>query len=75
MGKGLKSIFGKTRYILAYQWYEIEIDVYGWKNKWLIVAEVEFESWLDSKKFVVPEWFGDELTGNKKYSNVNLAKK
>lgn len=65
----------KTRYIMPYQWHEIEIDVYKWKNNWLIVAEVEFESWLEAKKFIFPDWFGEELTGNKEYSNVNLAKR
>lgn len=65
----------KTRYYIAYQNKIIELDIFDWKLDWTILAEVEFASYLESKKFLVPNWFGPEITNNKKFGNANLAKK
>lgn len=51
--------------------YTIDVDTYP---NGLIVAEVEFKSLEESDSFVPFEWFGIEITGNKKYSNITLAK-
>ncbi len=40
-----------------------------------IVIEVEFPSEDDANSFVVPEWFGKEVTEEKTYSALNLWKK
>ena len=53
----------------------VEIDVYGGALSGLVVAEVEFPSVEESEKFTPPEWFGEEITYDKKYKNKNLAKK
>lgn len=65
----------KTRYYIPYQNKTIELDIFDWKLDWTILAEVEFSSYLQSKKFIVPDWFGPEISNNKKFSNANLAKK
>ena len=39
----------------------------------LVVAEVEFPDRTACRKFKAPAWFGREVTGNKRYSNVRLA--
>lgn len=52
--------------------YSIDIDTYP---HGITVAEVEFENETDSKNFEPLEWFGKEITGNKTYSNITLAKK
>jgi CYTH domain-containing protein len=51
----------------------IEIDVYLGRHSGLVVAEVEFPDRLTCRKFKPPSWFGREVTGEKRYSNVRLA--
>lgn len=53
----------------------IEMDVYEGSLEGLLVAEVEFPSEEASNIFVVPAWFGQEVTTDKAYKNKNLAKK
>jgi adenylate cyclase len=64
----------KARYYIPWKGLTIEIDIYRGKNKGLIVAEVEFENQTDCRRFKPPTWFGHEVTGIKRYSNVRLAR-
>jgi CYTH domain-containing protein/CHAD domain-containing protein len=52
---------------------EAEIDVYGEELTGLVVAEVEFRSPEQSRAFAPPGWFGDEVTGDARYANRELA--
>jgi adenylate cyclase len=63
----------KVRYEIPWQKLLIEIDVYRGSNKGLVVAEVEFPSRAACRKFKPPDWFGREVTGDKRYSNIRLA--
>jgi len=63
----------KVRYEISWKNFLIEIDIYGGKNKGLIVAEVEFPNRATCRKFKPPNWFGREVTGVKRYSNITLA--
>jgi CYTH domain-containing protein len=63
----------KLRYEMPWKNFLIEIDIYRRKHKGLVVAEVEFPDRTACRKFKAPEWFGREVTGNKRYSNVRLA--
>ncbi len=63
----------KLRYEMPWKNFLIEIDIYRRKHKGLVVAEVEFPSRTACRKFKAPAWFGREVTGNKRYSNVRLA--
>ena len=63
----------KTRYEIRWKNFVIEIDIYTGKNKGLAVAEVEFPSRGACRKFKPPDWFGREVTGVKRYSNIRLA--
>jgi len=63
----------KVRYEVKRQGLVIEIDVYRGRNQGLIVAEVEFPNRRACQRFKPPEWFGPEVTGNKRYSNIRLA--
>lgn len=63
----------KVRYEIPWNDVVIEIDIYRGKNTGLIVAEVEFPSRAASRKFKHPVWFGREVTGDKRYSNIKLA--
>jgi adenylate cyclase len=64
----------KTRYLVPWKKLTIEIDIYHGRNHGLIVAEVEFPSQSSCRKFKPPAWFGREVTGEKRYSNVRLAR-
>jgi adenylate cyclase len=37
------------------------------------VAEVEFSSASESRRFAPPPWFGAEVTEDEHYKNANLA--
>jgi CYTH domain-containing protein len=63
----------KTRYEVPWKNLVIEIDIYQGRNHGLIVAEVEFPNQTSRRKFKPPNWFGREITGEKRYSNVKLA--
>lgn len=64
----------KSRYEIPWKSFLIELDIYRGRNTGLIVAEVEFRSRLACRKFKPPSWFGREVTGEKRYSNVRLAR-
>jgi adenylate cyclase len=63
----------KLRYDLPWKGFLIEIDIYRGKNQGLIVAEVEFPDHVARRTFKPPNWFGREVTGEKRYSNIRLA--
>lgn len=50
-----------------------EVDVYADALDGLVVVEVEFASRGDAGAFVVPGWFGRELTDEPGWSNAALA--
>lgn len=61
----------KKRNIVFYQGYKFEIDEFSGNNKGLVMAEVEVSD--ISEPAVLPEWIGEEVTGNKYYFNDSLA--
>lgn len=63
----------KLRHYRDYRGHLIEIDQYRGMLSPLLVAEVEFETEQASRDFVPPDWFGEEITNQLRYSNFNLA--
>lgn len=63
----------KIRFEIPYKGFRIELDVYGEVFNGLIVAEVEFQSKVQANNFIVPDWFGREITEDKRYKNKILA--
>ena len=63
----------KVRHEIACGDLRIELDIYEGAHAGLIVAEVEFPSRETSEEFVPPPWFGDDVTGDERYMNRNLA--
>ena len=53
--------------------HQVELDVYRGLLEGLVVAEVEFESAEENRRFSPPTWFGDEVTNDKHYKNSSLA--
>jgi adenylate cyclase len=64
----------KMRYEIPWKKLTVEIDIYYGRNHGLMVAEVEFPNQTSRRKFKAPPWFGREITGEKRYSNVRLAR-
>lgn len=63
----------KTRYKIPYAEYTIELDMFEGKLKGLSIAEVEFPSLECAHAFIAPEWFGEEVTFNKRYRSKELV--
>ena len=61
----------KTRYTMKKPKYTIDIDIYV---TGLVVIEVEFKNEKEANEFTPLNWMGEEITGNKLYSNITLAK-
>jgi len=63
----------KARFCVPYGKYTIEIDIFQGANNGLIVAEVEFPDVESARTFQPPDWLGDEVTGDPRYSNRRRA--
>jgi len=63
----------KTRYEIPFGERVVEVDVYHGRHEGLVVAEVEFDEEAASKNFEPPDWLGDDVTGDPRYSNQLLA--
>ena len=61
----------KTRYFVPVQGHTFEVDVFEGHNKGLIVAEIELPA--VTAEFTRPEWLGQEVTHNGKYTNAALT--
>ena len=66
----LPDLIKKVRYIIKKNDSIFCVDVFNEKNNGLIIAEIE----LDSKDscYPVPEWLGEEVTGQTRYYNSEL---
>jgi len=65
-----KPLIEKRRYKIKCKEHVWEVDEFFGENKGLILAEVELES--EDEKLIIPEWIGEEVTGDPKYFNSNL---
>ncbi|MCM1244197.1 MAG: CYTH domain-containing protein [Roseburia sp.] len=63
----------KTRYRIGYQEYTIELDLFHGNYEGMMLAEIEFDTVEESEKFVKPDWFGENVSGDRRYTNVFLA--
>ncbi len=69
--QALGVVLEKTRYFVPYDGYTWEVDVYAGAYAGLVVAEVEIAS--EKERPSLPDWVGKEITGDRRYSNVNMA--
>lgn len=67
------NIVEKDRYVLPYGGYKIEIDIYRGALEGLIIGEVEFPTKEEADAFIPPDFFGIEVTWDKRYKNHSLA--
>ena len=64
----------KSRYMIPFQHYTIELDIFAGDLAPLMLAEVEFASAEDAHAFIGPDWFGQDVTFDGRYHNSNLSK-
>lgn len=67
-------IIRKKRYLIPYEKYTIELDVFAEPYENLVIAEVEFESEEEAMAFNPPAWFKEDVTLDRRYHNSNLSK-
>jgi adenylate cyclase len=65
------AIVEKTRYFVSYQGKTWELDVFKGANEGLVVAEIELKK--EDEPFEMPEWAGEDVSHDKRYSNSNLS--
>jgi len=65
-----KPLVEKSRYKINYAGLTWEVDEFAGANEGLIVAEVELES--EGQQIDLPEWIGEEVSGDPRYFNSNL---
>jgi CYTH domain-containing protein len=63
----------KTRHVIQHGDLEIELDVFRGALSGLRIAEVEFPDEDSADAFEPPGWFGEEVTGDRRYLNESLA--
>ena len=68
-------IIKKRRYLIPFEKYTIELDIFDEPLKPLIFAEVEFPSLEEAGAFTPPVWFGEDVTGRREYTNSYLSQK
>lgn len=67
-------IIRKKRYLIPYMAHTIELDIFSEPFKPLVIAEVEFDSVKEADAFTPPEWFDEDVTGRREYSNAYLSR-
>lgn len=63
----------KRRYLIPFETYTIELDVFEGELAPLMLAEVEFETEDEANAFVPPSWFGEDVTFSSAYHNSTLS--
>ncbi len=63
----------KTRYRIPYEKFTIELDLFHGNREGFCLAEVEFSSVEESERFVPPDWFGENVSGDVRYTNSYMA--
>lgn len=67
------QIITKKRYMIPYEPYTIELDIFEGAHAPLILGEVEFPSEKAAMEFIPPDWFGEDVTFSSKYHNSCLS--
>ena len=69
-------MISKTRCVIPWNGYTVELDLFEGANKGLIIAEIEFSTEAEALMASIPDWIednGKEVTGDPKYSNMFIA--
>ena len=66
------GVISKNRHMVDVGGHTFEVDEFFGDNEGLVVAEVELSS--EDESFVMPQWLGEEVTGDMRYYNSMLMK-
>lgn len=67
-----RPLIEKVRYKINYDNHTWEVDEFEGENQGLIFAEIELKD--ENEAFQIPQWIGEEVTGDPRYFNSNLIK-
>ena len=67
----IRPFIEKKRYKCEYEGLTWEIDEFQGENEGLILAEVELEN--ENQEIPLPEWIGDEVSHDPRYTNAGLV--
>ncbi len=69
------NIISKTRYLIPTEdAHKIELDIFHGHLEGLVFAEIEFESEEAAANYPLPDWFQDDVTFDRHYSNAYMTK-
>jgi CYTH domain-containing protein len=63
----------KTRYTMPLGEHTAELDRFDDDLSGLLLVEVEFASEEAARRFIPPDWFGQDVTEDRRYKNKHLA--
>lgn len=61
----------KTRYFIQHAGMQWELDVFAGANEGLVMAEIELDA--EDQNIDLPEWAGEEVSGDTRFYNAYLA--
>lgn len=67
-----QPLIEKRRYLVPYEGYTWEVDVFAGANEGLVVAEIELPA--EDAAFAKPDWAGAEVSGDARYYNSSLIR-
>lgn len=67
-----KPLIEKIRHRISLDNLTWEVDEFLGDNQGLIMAEIELEQ--EEQAITIPDWIGEEVTGDERYYNSNLQK-
>ena len=69
------QVIAKTRYLIPIEYdRKIELDVFHGYLEGLVFAEIEFESEEAAEEYQMPEWFFEDVTFDRRYSNAYMTR-
>lgn len=68
-------LISKTRYVVPLpSGHTGELDIFHGRLEGLYFIEVEFSDEKDARNFVPPEWFGENVSSDERYTNSFLSR-
>lgn len=74
MWENVECSLRKSRYYIPWKNVVVELNIFHGILSGYVQIEVEFNSHEEAMAFIPPEWFGLEVTLDKRHGNYSLAK-
>lgn len=75
LSKADGNVISKTRILIPFEKYTIELDIFKAPFDYIRMAEVEFENEDEANNFIAPDWFLEEVTNDREYHNSVMSRK